>query len=266
LMHGQLIGFHEASHSLLRKSKRLNEFDGQLLGVFSLLPFTLYRASHQTHHMYLGTERDEEFWPFVDTKKPRWVRVLAAVAELTCGMIFTPLVFLRSFLRKGSPIRSKRIRSRIWREYALIVVAWATVLAVMGWLHLWTYFFWMYLGPAFIASNLQSWRKYVEHVGLTGTTIRSATRSIVSRGWGGKVVAFTLLHEPYHGVHHQRVKLTHAELPQHAADLEPQHPDEIAPFPSYRSAIWHLLRCLADPRVGPQWRGKEMEEGVGFET
>ena len=28
LMHGILIGFHEASHGLLRKSRRLNEFDG----------------------------------------------------------------------------------------------------------------------------------------------------------------------------------------------------------------------------------------------
>src|SRR6185295_4425404 len=54
LMHGQLIGFHEASHGLLRKSRRLNEFDGQILGFFSFLSFTLYRAAHQTHHLHLG--------------------------------------------------------------------------------------------------------------------------------------------------------------------------------------------------------------------
>src|SRR5438045_3027459 len=35
LMHGLLIGFHEASHSLLRRSRKLNEFDGVLLGTFS---------------------------------------------------------------------------------------------------------------------------------------------------------------------------------------------------------------------------------------
>jgi len=266
LMHGQLIGFHEASHGLLRKSRKLNEIDGQILGFFSITSFTLYRASHQTHHMYLSTEKDEEFWPFVDPKKPRWVRVLAAIAELTCGIIFTPFVFVRSFLRKGSPIRSKRIRNRIWREYAFMAGTWAVVLTLIGVFHVWKYFFWLYLMPAYIASNLQSWRKYVEHVGLTGSTIRSATRSIVARGWGGKVMAFTLLHEPYHGVHHQRAGITHAELPQYAADLEPQHPDEIAPFPSYRHAIWHLLQCLADPRVGPQWRGQEMQEGEGFEA
>src|ERR1044071_710798 len=64
LMHGLLIGFHEASHGLLRKSRRLNEFDGVLIGIFSFLPFNLYRVVHQRHHMYLGTEKDTELWPF----------------------------------------------------------------------------------------------------------------------------------------------------------------------------------------------------------
>ena len=60
-MHGMLIGFHEASHGLLRKSRRLNEFDGVIIGMFSFLPFSLYRVVHQTHHIHLATERDTEF-------------------------------------------------------------------------------------------------------------------------------------------------------------------------------------------------------------
>jgi len=48
--------------------------------------------------------------------------------------------------------------------------------------------------------------------------------------------------------------LPHAELPQHAWELEPVNPDEISPFPSYRHALMHLLGSLADPRVGAQWR------------
>ena len=36
LMHGMLIGFHEASHGLLRKTRRLNEVDGIIIGVFGL--------------------------------------------------------------------------------------------------------------------------------------------------------------------------------------------------------------------------------------
>jgi fatty acid desaturase len=111
----------------------------------------------------------------------------------------------------------------------------------------------MYFGPALLAGNLQSWRKYIEHVGLTGSTVKSATRSIVADNLIGRLVSFTLLHEPYHGVHHLRAGITHAELPQYRADLQPETEDEKAPFPSYRQAFLDLFRCLSDPRVGPQW-------------
>ena len=69
------------------------------------------------------------------------------------------------------------------------------------------------LAPAWLAANMQSLRKYIEHVGLMGSTVNSSTRSIVAHGWLGKLVAFTLLHEPFHGVHHRHSGLPHAKLP-----------------------------------------------------
>ena len=99
LMHGLLIGFHEASHGHLRKSRLLNEVDGIIIGIFGLTSFSLYRVVHQWHHAYLVSERDEEFWPFVHPRVPRGARVLAAVLELTMGLLFTPYLFLRTFLR-----------------------------------------------------------------------------------------------------------------------------------------------------------------------
>src|SRR5438128_979986 len=113
LMHGLLIGFHEASHGLLRKSRRLNEFDGVLIGIFSFLPFSLYRVVHQMHHMHLAGERDTELWPFVLTKAPRWARRLAAFCELTVGLFYSPLIFLRVFLRRPSLVRSRKVRRRV---------------------------------------------------------------------------------------------------------------------------------------------------------
>ena len=41
LMHGMLIGLHEASHGLLRKSRLLNEIDGIIIGVFGFMSFSL---------------------------------------------------------------------------------------------------------------------------------------------------------------------------------------------------------------------------------
>ena len=254
LMHGAAVGFHEATHGLLRQNRLFNEFDGVLLGLFSFMSFSLYRAAHQLHHMHMSSEKDEELWPFIHPTTPRWARVLAAVLELTVGLVFLPFLFLRIFLRAGSPIRSKKVRRRIWKELAMIVVVWTAVISAVWHWDAWRYLLWMYLVPAYVAANLQSWRKYIEHVGLTGSTVNSSTRSIVARGWPGRLFAFTLLHEPFHGVHHLRMGLPHAELPQYAVELLPKTEDEIHPFPSYRHALLHLLRSLADPRVGAQWR------------
>ena len=254
LMHGMLIAFHEASHGLLRKSRRLNEIDGVIIGIFSFMSLSLYRAAHQLHHAYLATERDIELWPFVIPGKARWFRVVAAMLELNVGLFYTPFLFIRTFLRAGSPIRNKKLRRRIWAEFALTAGVWLCILAALTWSGAWKYFVWMYLAPAFLAANMQSWRKYIEHVGLTGSTVNSSTRSIISEGPLGRLVAFTLLHEPYHGVHHRHAGVPHAELPQLASELEPKNPGEVSPFPSYRHALMDLLRSLADPRAGAQWR------------
>jgi fatty acid desaturase len=253
LMHGMLIGLHEASHGLLRKSRRLNEFDGTVIAAFGFMSFSLYRAVHQSHHAHLATERDEELWPFVRPTLPRWARILAAVLELSAGLLYTPFLFIRAFLRTDSPVRKKSLRRRIWAEFALSATLWTALFAVIAWWDLWNYFLWLYLAPAVLAGNMQSLRKYIEHVGLTGSTVNSSTRSIVSNGWLGRLVAFTLLHEPYHGVHHRHAGLPHAELPQHAGELAPKTPEERAPFRSYRHAFEDLFHSLADPRVGAQW-------------
>ncbi|MDB6007252.1 MAG: Fatty acid desaturase [Prosthecobacter sp.] len=253
LMHGAAVGFHEATHGLLRRNRRFNEFDGVLLGIFAFMSFSLYRAAHQTHHAHFATERDEELWPFVFTQAPRWARILAAVLELTVGLLFTPFLFLRAFLRTGSPIRSQKVRRRIWAELILMVFVWTMIIAAVSYWHVWHYFLWMFLAPAYIAANLQSWRKYVEHVGLTGSTVNSATRNVVAEGWSGRLMAFTLLHEPYHGVHHLHVGLPHAELPRRVASILPVTFEELPPFPSYRHALIDVLRSLPDPRVGSQW-------------
>jgi fatty acid desaturase len=238
LMHGHLVAFHETSHGLLGRNRLLNEISGVFLGVFSFMSFSLYRAAHQTHHVHLATERDEELWPFVGPGTSRRARIAAAILELTAGFLFTPILFLRSFLRKGSPIRNTRVRRRIWAELVLMIVVWTAVVAGVAYWNFWKYFVWIYLVPAIIAGDLQSWRKYVEHVGLTGCTVNGSTRSVVADNWGGRFVSFTLLHEPYHGVHHHQAGLTHAELPLHAAMLESSRPDEPPPFRATGMRWW----------------------------
>jgi hypothetical protein len=112
----------------------------------------------------------------------------------------------------------------------------------------------MHLAPAWLAANMQSWRKFVEHMGLTGTTVNSATRSVVGTNWFGRFMAFTLLNEPMHGIHHQQAGIPQASVPRHVAKLTPVADDDIPPFPSYWQATLHMIRSLGDPRIGAQWR------------
>jgi hypothetical protein len=203
--------------------------------------------------MHLATQRDEELWPFNDPAMPRWFRILAAFLELMLGLVFTPFLFLRTFFRANSPIRNKRVRRRIWKELIGIIAFWTVVVSLVAWFGVWNYFIWMYLIPAMTAANLQSWRKYIEHVGLRGTSATGATRSIVAEGLTGRMLAYSLLHEPFHGLHHRHLGLPHYALPARAAELAPTTPEETKPYPSYHLAVLDLLRDLANPRVGPQW-------------
>jgi fatty acid desaturase len=253
VMHAHLIAFHEAAHGLLCPWRKLNDALGHLIGVFSFLAFGLYRAVHHYHHAYLATQRDEELWPFVVAGSPRPARVLAAVLELTCGLAYTPFLFLRAFLRKGTPLVEPAVRRRVWLELAGLVVIWGAALAVVGWLEAWPAFVVVYLVPAWVAGNLQSWRKYVEHVGLTGCTVAGSTRSIIPRSRIGRAVAASLFNEPYHGVHHVYARLPHSALPAFTEVLTDPGGEAPPPFPSYLGALPSLLRSLRDPRVGGQW-------------
>ena len=97
--------------------------------------------------------------------------------------------------------------------------------------------------PAWLAANMQSLRKYMEHVGLTGSTVNSSTRSIVAEGWVATFVNFTLLHEPYHGVHHWHSGLPHPNCLSTRPILEPRPEEERPPFRTFGAAA---LRDLFD--------------------
>ena len=254
-MHAMLIGFHEAAHGNLRESKWLNELDGQIVGMISLTPFTLYRALHQKHHVNLATVKDLELWPFVDPQQPLWWRRVAAFLELNFGFFYTPLLFWRVFLEQPSPVTNKAVRTKIWRETAGMILLWGTTLGFVAWFNVWSWFLVIYFIPAFIAGNMQSWRKYIEHVGLSGNTGRSATRSVIVDTTAGRFVALSLLHQPLHGVHHVKSSIPYDELPDHVGLIDPSDEGDTTPFPNYRSAFVDLLKCLRDPRVGAQWAG-----------
>jgi fatty acid desaturase len=251
LMHGHLIAFHEAAHRSLIPNQRLNDLVGWIIGLFSFMSPALYRATHYTHHGWLGSERDEELWPFVSPRIPRWKRRLAAILELTVGLVYTPLLFLRSYLRRDTLIRNAQIRRRIAGELIGIVVCWAVIITLAAVYDFGAVVVKAYLVPAWIAGNLQSLRKYVEHMGVFGTTNVTLTRSIMDRTLSGRIFAFTLYNEHWHAVHHEHSEIPQRQLP--AASGVISDAAQAYVFPTYAAALLEVARHLQDPRVGAQW-------------
>jgi fatty acid desaturase len=259
LMHAHMIAFHEAAHRSLSSSRFLNDFFGRFVGFFGLESLPLYRAAHYFHHTYLSTERDEEFWPFVVPGSSIWLRRAAAASELFFGLFHTPAMFLRTFLRRGSPIRNPRVRFHIWLDLTLSACGWLALLTVIAWTRTWYWFLFLYLIPALIAGFMQSLRKYVEHMGLTSGSVLGSTRSVVTPGILGRLLSFSMFNEPYHGVHHQDARIPHTVYPRFVDLVEPSEPEDTVPFPNYRLALWDMMKSLGDPRVGAQWNGTPPE-------
>src|SRR5260370_7691580 len=213
LYHSHRLAFHEAAHGSLGPDQRWHDGLGVFIVMFGVMMVSLFRAVHHSPHAYLTTERDEDLCPFVKTDKPRWFRRLAAALELGLGLVYTPGLFLRAFLRKGSIIQNRARRRRIWAEFALMAAVWSGIVAATAWWDAWKLLLVMFVGPASLAGFMQSLRKYIEHMGLTGSTVLTSTRPIVSPGRVGRSLAFTLFPHPSHGLHPNTPPLPHPLFP-----------------------------------------------------
>jgi len=251
LMHAHLLAFHEAVHRILCPNRFLNEFVGTAVGTLSFTPFSAFRALHHTHHHHLATERDEELWPFVVPGTPRWQRRLAALFELTLGIVYTPCLCYRFFLRRGSPIRG-RTRRRVWLETGLILV-WTALVVTAALTGLGRFLLILYVIPGILAGDMHSLRKYIEHMGLAGSTPLGSTRSVVPEGPLGRLVTSSMFNISYHGIHHRYAMIPQERLPELAGWLAPTQADELPTYRHYAGAFRDMVRSLADPRIGAQW-------------
>ena len=222
------------------------------------MPLSVYRFVHAQHHAHLGQPDDLELWPFVVPGTPRWVRLLCAAAELLAGFFYTPIVFARAVIAGRHQLPSGQA-ARIVAEYGLCVLTWAAILTVTAAYDGWQALLVGYFVPITIAGNLQSLRKFTEHMGLCGDTVLSTTRTVVDPRWFGRLLSTSMLHIDYHGTHHRYAKVPHYHLPS-ATPLVYKPGNAAVPiYNSYASAMFDMLGTLADPRVGRQWLAAKAE-------
>jgi fatty acid desaturase len=253
LMHGQLMALHEAAHRSLVPVRWVNEAIGITIGTLSFTGLTAYRAVHRTHHAHLATERDEELWPFVVPGTPLWVRRGAMVASLLLGIVWMPVLCLRTFLRRGSVMRNPAERRRAWFEYVGMVVFWTAAAVAVARFQGWMLFAALYAVPSVVAGSIHGIRESVEHLGLAGRTTLGSTRSIIPSGPVGRTIAFTWFNIEYHGAHHLYGGIPHGKLPDVIGLLALAGAGDVPPYQNYRSAVRDMLRSVNDPRIGRQW-------------
>ncbi|MBL9124215.1 MAG: fatty acid desaturase [Planctomycetaceae bacterium] len=251
LGHMKLIALHESAHGTLNAHPLRNEVQGLAVASMILVPLSAFRYVHSQHHAYLATPRDLELWPYVNPETPRWVRILAVAAELTIGYFYTPVIFLRGVLvGENLPPRERR---RIWIEYAAIAATWCVVLPVVAWHGWWTELAVLYLVPSILSGNLQSLRKFTEHLGLLGSSILETTRTVVDPSLIGTTFSEAMLHIDHHATHHRWAKMPHYNLPLATPAVYEGQPRHLPLFSSYAAAMLDMARSLGNPRIGRQW-------------
>lgn len=245
-----VLSFHDASHGRLHPVPWLNELLGHALGSMALVPLDVYRFAHSRHHAYLGSERDPELWPFTIPGTPRHLRILAALLEIVCGVLYVPLLFLRAVIVYET---SPRERRRILVGYLILGITWAVNLAMIHAFNFWQLFLAVVVVPLTIAGMLQTLNKFMQHLGLHGRTVLGMTRTVVDADWSSRMISKSLLYNDYHGTHHRYAKIPYYNLPA-ATPYTLSMAEEPCPvFPNVASALFNMLPCLANPKVGPQW-------------
>jgi fatty acid desaturase len=250
LMFVFVLAFHDASHGRFHPVSWLNEAFGHIVGTLGFTPLHVYRYAHARHHAQLARPGDPELWPFNSPTVSRSVRIVAALAEIVLGFIYTPLLFLRSVV-VGSLTPGER--KLIVRGYAACIVAWSVALAAAYIFNLWRPLLVGTVIPLAISGMLQTLNKFEQHLGLHGRTVLGLTRTVVDRDRYSELISAAMLYNDYHGTHHRYAKIPYYHLPNATpyALAGAREPSPV--YPSIIAASLDMLFCLRDPKVGPQW-------------
>ncbi len=248
--------FHEAAHGSLFRTKWLNEMYGQLVGIFVMIPFSVFRATHRMHHAYLNTPQDYELWPYCDPSKSLSFRRAFVWLDVFLGVITAPIIYGRIYFRGSARLTVSERRWIPW-EYAAVNLFWGSlvagvVLAVEWGLYQPAWFHLCYLLPLLISPMINTLRKFVEHLGMDSIDQVQGTRTIAGKNWWTSLTSYFLFDISVHGPHHRYPKVRGEHLKQKLQDMQEQHPDRPIPvFPTYWAAIRDTLPALwHNPAVG----------------
>jgi len=247
---------HEMGHMTFLASDTVSRRLGRFLGMILVIPFTCFRATHLTHHAKMCTSEDYELWPYCKPNYSIRFRKAFCLFDLLLGTISAPIIYSRVFWKRNSPLSQSEI-SAIKFEYLLSILFWGAIafvvlyvsvtqIATPAQLSIW------WIAPLAFAATLNTFRKLIEHVGLSSCDPLFGTRTVQPTNIIAKFISFGNFDLNLHGPHHRFGMAQHDELSDKLDQALHKQPaiGELV-FHSYSGAAWHTLKCiLKNPGVG----------------
>ncbi|MCC6572379.1 MAG: fatty acid desaturase [Planctomycetes bacterium] len=219
---------HDAVHWRVHPSRRFNDNLARwFLAAPLLLPLSVIRTSHLTHHRLLGDAADPDIMYYGNRAK---ATRLGFVAFLL--MLFSGLQFLRVGLKLLFGLRKKAAaavstwdgpegpvpadRSSLRLDVAAVVIAQLAIAALLWAL---TGYWWAYgvlwLLPAIsILVGLNSLRTFCEHIEMTLDDGRPLPRLYTTLSMRMERHVIAPMNMNYHGEHHLQVAVPYYNLPK----------------------------------------------------
>ena len=240
---------HEAVHQTLWPNKQASVTMGRFIGMFILLPYTVYRESHIYHHAYLNRPEDWELWPYVDPKCSLTFRRLFIWCDLLLGWLIAPFIFGRIYFSKRSPLRKPSLRRIIRNEYLMVALFWLPLLTVVWILGCGRQFAWALLPPWILAGMFQTVRKLTEHLGMSSYHPLLGTRTVIGKSWLTRLSSYLNFDIFVHGLHHRHPKLAHNRMREKFIEYQRENPE--VDYPVYQCYWRAVLAMLPYVFVNP---------------
>lgn len=244
--------FHETAHQTLASNKNFSIWLGRALGTAMYVPYTIYRESHIRHHAYLNKPNDWELWPYSDPSTSLWFRRVFVWLDVLCGVATAPIVYIRIFFHKHSPLKDPKIRRTIWMEFLGIVVFWSAVFGALTYYGLWSEYFRIWFLPYWLAGVYQVSRKLTEHLGMASYDPMLGTRTVIGKGFITQLCSYMNFDIFIHGPHHRHPRVAHSGLRQKMSEYLQANPEINFPlYNSYLRATASMLPWMfKNPGVG----------------
>ena len=240
LLNGLYAGQHEMSHRTAFKSRRLNDWIGELIGFVMILPARWDQKFHFAHHRNTqDPKRDPELLAYGIFNLPSW-RVSLLGLPFGWGQAKAMVQVARGFFPSYAWWLSNAERPQMIREARLHLAGYALILLLSVWFDSWTALeYW--LGPLLAMKSIYQLQNIGEHTGLAHDpdTLR-CTRTLR----GPSPMRWLVWNMSYHAAHHTYPSVPFHRLPQLDAELRRRTDAISATTRGYIQAQFDIVRTL----------------------